>query len=131
MKIRSSYSNKIEHEGEHGVYCPCGLCLFFDEKDLTPPETVVTCPECGFTIKYYTGFRNLSEVMKDIFNSRIDRLTKTMEEKGYKKVEEDDQFITFIKDENGIHGICRFGLWKIRNEPDVDFEMTIDRLKGV
>lgn len=50
MKIRTSYLPSFEYKGEHGVCCRCGVCLFFGEKDLTPPETTVVCPICGDTI---------------------------------------------------------------------------------
>lgn len=40
-------------------------------------------------------------------------------------------FITFKKEENGVRGVCKFGLQTIQHEPDVDFERVLDRLKGV
>ena len=54
MKIRMSHSLMFENDHEHGVICACGYNLFFDESELTPPETVVTCPNCSSKIRYLT-----------------------------------------------------------------------------
>ena len=54
MKIRMSHSLAFENNNEHGVICKCGYNLFFDESDLTPPETIVTCPNCSSKIRYFT-----------------------------------------------------------------------------
>lgn len=54
MKIRISYSPLFEHKKEHGVGCKCGYNLFFDESELTPPVTAVTCPNCQHVTFYHT-----------------------------------------------------------------------------
>lgn len=52
--MRTSISPRFENDHEHGVFCRCGLCVFVDESDLTPPVTAITCPVCGFTVYYHT-----------------------------------------------------------------------------
>lgn len=52
--MRTSYLSVFENDHEHGVFCICGLCVFVDESELTPPTTYVTCPVCGHTVSYHT-----------------------------------------------------------------------------
>lgn len=52
--MRVDWIPYFKNNEQHGVMCECGRCIFLDESELTPPETHIECPICGFYIRYYT-----------------------------------------------------------------------------
>jgi len=76
MNIRMSYSPMYENNHEHAVICKCGYNLFFDESELTPPETIVTCPNCLSTLKYFTPSLTEKEKFASDTLHRIDLVFK-------------------------------------------------------
>ena len=53
--MRASWYPYFDKDEEDGVNCQCGRCLFLTKEELTPPKTIVVCPECGAKITYVTG----------------------------------------------------------------------------
>lgn len=79
MNIRvSAHPNYISSD-ECGAICSCGKCLFINKSDLTPPETHIICPECGFSITLVTKTNtvidkdgDLSDYFYSLYNADLD-----------------------------------------------------------
>lgn len=82
-------------------------------------------------------FKNQKELEKkfpavpnEIFEERIKRLTFELEQQGFVKTyDNNDGYIVFEKMYFCRHTVRRFGLWQLHHEPDVDFEITIQRIR--
>lgn len=73
-RVRDYFDGKETED--HMVVCKCGKLLWLNNEDLTPPVTVVECPECGFRINYYENYTNYQVALRDIERPYWDSLSK-------------------------------------------------------
>ena len=66
-------------------------------------------------------------VSDEVFDNRIERLTKELWNQGYRKVENnDDPEIISFKRKEPPNLSYTFNLWQIRHEPDEDFDRIME-----